>query len=209
MRTQRTANQTANSSTPSKSGMTRERILDATALVLSRKGYAGTRLSDVAEAAELQAPAIYYYFHSREEMIEEVMWAGMARIRKHVEDTVASMPPSATPMEKILAAVEAHLLFELAISDYTTAAIRNSGQLPEGIRARQEEESNEYGKFWRTLFADARTAGQLRDGMDDHIGRMMVMGALNWAAEWWSERIGSYKTLVAEAQEFVRQGISA
>ena len=42
----------------SKSARTRSRILNAAAHVLSVKGYAGTRLSDVAEYAELQAPAI-------------------------------------------------------------------------------------------------------------------------------------------------------
>ena len=42
----------------SKSARTRTRILDAAAHVLSSKGFAGTRLSDVAEYAELQAPAI-------------------------------------------------------------------------------------------------------------------------------------------------------
>jgi TetR/AcrR family transcriptional regulator, cholesterol catabolism regulator len=40
----------------SKSARTRQRILDAAAYVLSRKGYAGTRLSDVAGQAEIQAP---------------------------------------------------------------------------------------------------------------------------------------------------------
>ena len=69
--------------TGSKSARTRERILDAAAHVLSRKGYAGTRLSDVADQAEIQAPAIYYYFPSRDDLIEEVMWSGIAHMREH------------------------------------------------------------------------------------------------------------------------------
>ena len=68
----------------SKSARTRSRILNAAAHVLSVKGYAGTRLSDVAEYAELQAPAIYYYFPSREDLIEEVMYAGIADMRRHL-----------------------------------------------------------------------------------------------------------------------------
>ena len=47
------------------------------------KGYAGTRLSDVAEYAEIQAPAIYYYFPSREDLIEEVMYSGIAEMTKN------------------------------------------------------------------------------------------------------------------------------
>ena len=37
---------------------TYERILDAAAYVLSRKGYAGMRPSDVADQAEIQVPAV-------------------------------------------------------------------------------------------------------------------------------------------------------
>src|SRR5947209_20378501 len=76
----------------SKSARTRERILDAAAHVLSIKGYAGMRLADVAEYAELQAPAIYYYFSSREDLIEEVMWAGIADMRAQVSAVLAEVP---------------------------------------------------------------------------------------------------------------------
>ena len=53
----------------SKSALTRRRILDAAAQVLSVKGYGGLRLTDVAAVAEIQAPAIYYYFPGREDLI--------------------------------------------------------------------------------------------------------------------------------------------
>src|SRR2546423_15540110 len=75
-----------------KSALTRARILDAAAEVLSKNGYAGLRLTDVAAEAEIQAPAIYYYYGSRDELIEEVMWAGIADMREHVASALAEMP---------------------------------------------------------------------------------------------------------------------
>src|SRR5271156_2283688 len=90
----------------SKSARTRARILDAAAHVLSIKGYAGTRLSDVAEYAEIQAPAIYYYFPSREDLIEEVMYAGIADMRTYLQNALDALPPQTSPIDKILAAVE-------------------------------------------------------------------------------------------------------
>ena len=196
-------------STPntSKSGRTRERILDAAAQVLSRKGYAGTRLADVAEVAEIQAPAIYYYFSSRELLIEEVMWVGIARMREHLTAALDALPVGTSPLDRILAAVEAHLRFELTISDYTTASIRNAGQLPEHIRARQIEEESKYGIIWRNLFNDAKKVGQLDPDLDPYLARMLVMGALNWAAEWWTPRSGSMSDVVKTAQAFIRSGI--
>jgi AcrR family transcriptional regulator len=193
----------------SKSARTRERILNAAAHVLSRKGYAGTRLSDVADQAEVQAPAIYYYFPSREALVEEVMWTGIARMREHVGQVLAALPAGTGPLERIDAAVAEHLRYELEVSGYTTAAIRNAGQVPDYIRIRYSTEAAKYGEIWRQLLREAAQAGLLRPDLDPMVARMLVLGALNWAAEWWSPRRGSLDTIVRTAQSLVRNGLSA
>ncbi|OBI20534.1 TetR family transcriptional regulator [Mycobacterium sp. E2327] len=192
----------------SKSAQTRRRILDAAAHVLSAKGYAGLRLNDVAAHAELQAPAIYYYYPSRDDLIEEVMWAGIADMREHVIAMLDGLPADASPLDRLLAAVEAHLRHELAISDYTTAAIRNAGQVPPRIRQRQLLEEQRYGEVWRRLINDMARSGQLRADLDLYLAQMLVLGALNWAVEWWDPRRGPLETVVANAQSFVRHGLA-
>ncbi len=191
----------------SKSRRTRVRILDAAAHVLSVKGFAGTRLTDVAEYAEIQAPAIYYYFSSREDLIEEVMYCGISDMRKHLQKTLGALPPSTTSMDRIMVAVESHLRHELELSDYTTASIRNSGQIPERLSARQKKEEAAYGRIWQSLFADAVADGEINPALDVRLARMLVMGALSWAAEWWNPRRGSVEAIVANAQLLVRNGL--
>jgi TetR/AcrR family transcriptional regulator, cholesterol catabolism regulator len=100
-------------SSGTKYARTRARILDAAAYVLSRQGYAGTRLSDVARRANVRTPAIYYYFASRDELIEEVMASGLADMREHLKSTLAALPPGTSAIDKILAAAETHLRDEL------------------------------------------------------------------------------------------------
>lgn len=192
----------------SKSALTRRRILDAAAHVLSAKGYAGLRLNDVAAQAELQAPAIYYYYPSRDDLIEEVMWAGIADMREHVIAMLDGLPSDVSALDRLLAAVEAHLRHELEISDYTTAAIRNAGQVPQAIRKRQILEEQRYGEIWRRLINDMARSGALRADLDLYLAQMLVLGALNWAVEWWDPRRGSLDTVVANAQSFVRHGLA-
>lgn len=192
----------------SKSARTRARILDAAAHVLSAKGFAGTRLSDVAEHAEIQAPAIYYYFGSREELIEEVMYCGVAELRKHVQDALNDLPPETSPLDRIMTAVEAHLRHELEISDYATASIRNSGQIPQHLRARQLKEETSYGRVWRRLFDNALAEGQIRSDLDPRYAQLLVLGALNWAAEWRDPHRDSVDAIVVNAQSLVRHGLS-
>jgi len=192
----------------SKSALTRARILDAAAHVLSVKGYAGLRLTDVADEAAIQAPAIYYYYASRDELIEEVMWAGIADMREHVAAALTVLPDEASPLDRLLAAVEAHLRHALEISDYTTASIRNAGQVPPSIRKRQILEEERYGAVWRRLINDLARDGRLRLELDLYIAQMLILGALNWTVEWWDPRHGSLEAVVANAQSFIRHGIA-
>lgn len=192
----------------SKSALTRARILDAAAKVLSLEGYAGLRLTDVAAEAEIQAPAIYYYYGSREELIEEVMWAGIADMREHVAAALAELPDGTPPLDRLLAAVEAHLRHALEISDYTTASLRNAGQVPSTIRKRQILEEERYGEIWRRLINDLARDGGLRPELDLYIAQMLSLGALNWTVEWWDPRRGSVDAVVANAQTLIRHGLT-
>lgn len=191
-----------------KSARTRERILAAAAKVLNRNGYAGTRLSDIAELAEVQAPALYYYFSSREELIEEVVTLGQRRTFEYVSAALDALPAGTSPMDRICEAVGAHLEVGLHLSDYASATIRNGGQLPPDMRERQLTGQHGYGDLWRRLFEDARKAGELNPELDPRAARMLVLGAMNWSPEWWDPRRGSLRSLITTAQALVRSGLS-
>lgn len=182
---------------------TRTRILDAAAHILSNHGYAGTRLSDVASRASIQTPAIYYYFASRDELIEEVMASGLADMREQLTSTLAALPPDTSALERILAAAETHLRHELEISDYTTASIRNQGQVPDRLRRRGQREADDYGAVWRELFDNASRSGQLREELDPRTAQLLVLGALNWTAEWWDPHRTSVDAIVATARALI------
>lgn len=209
---QRVSDTSAAAGTPaddSKSARTRARILDAAAEVLSVKGYAGTRLSDVATLAEVRAPAIYYYFDSRDALVEEVMWVGIAEVREQVMSALAESPSTDTPMDRIMIAAETHLRHALQISHFTTASIRNARQVSPAIRARQVAEEKKYGQVWHELIMAAVTSGELREEMDPYHARMLVLGALNWTPEWADDANDSVDSLVKSAKSLIRNGLAA
>jgi AcrR family transcriptional regulator len=201
--TRRTVDSTEPGNAGSKSARTRERLLDAAASVLSSKGFAGTRLSDIAEQAQVQAPAIYYYYSSREDLIEEVMYVGATAMRTNLLEALSTLPGDTKPADRIAAAVEAHLRHELEISEYATAIIRNANQLPESVSRRALAEVGAYNDIWRGLLADLEAAGELRADVDPAVARMIVLGALNWAAEWWSPERGPLEETIRTAQSMV------
>jgi hypothetical protein len=80
--------------------------------------------------------------------------------------------------------------------------------VPLKIRKRQILEEQRYGEVWRRLINDMARSGELRADLDLYIAQMLVLGALNWAVEWWDPRRGSLEAVVANAQSFVRHGLA-
>jgi AcrR family transcriptional regulator len=197
---------TASASERSKSARTRRRILEAAAEVLARKGYAGTRLSDIAAVADVQAPAIYYYYESREALIEAVVTEGTREASLHVEEALAAMP-QATSVERLLGAVEAHLRQALRESSFTLASIRNSGQLPDDMRERQRSDEVKYGRLWRELVAAVERDGLLRPGLNPSVAQMLIIGAMNWAPEWWTSKVAPLDEVIATAKAVIVGGV--
>lgn len=186
---------------------TRDRILAAAARQLSALGYADIRLDDIAEIAGIRTPAIYHYFASRDDLIAAVMREGQTRLHEHVLTALAGVPPSASVIDRICAAAAAHLRVELELSDYARAVMRNAGHVPPAIQDEVRAGGTAYQTIWRQLLDQAAEAGELRGDIDPQLARMLVMGALNWTAEWWTGR-QSVDTLIDTATTMIRAALS-
>lgn len=167
-----------------KSERTRARILDSAAQVFAEHGYADVSLRDIADAAGTKAGSLYYYFTSKDELVEEVLRAAIDKIDEHVRELVDALGPDASPSERIRAAVQGHTESVLERTDYAKALMRIAGQIPEPSRTRYNRHSRAYGEYWGKLFEDARDAGEVRVDVDLVLVRLLVIGSLNWTIEW-------------------------
>ena len=178
------ANPQAQTPPARKSDRTRERILDAAAVAFRERGFAATRLADIAERAELQAPSIYYYFDSKEELIEEVLSLGVTRTYAHVVERVSAVAED-DHLGRLKAAIEAHLAMVLQTGNYSAANLRLYGQMPDDIRKRLQRTQRTVGRYWADLLSNAQDAGAIRADLDLSATRMLILGSLNWVAEWY------------------------
>jgi TetR/AcrR family transcriptional regulator, cholesterol catabolism regulator len=180
---------------PSKSDLSRMRILDAAAQSFRRKGYTGTTLNDIAKTADMQAGSLFYYFASKDELLEEVLDIGIRRVHEAVEASQEQLPEHAAHRDRLRAAVEAHFETLLKHGDYTSANIRIFGQVPEDVRKRHLKLRDAYAALWRRLLTKAQKAGALRDDIDLGLVRMLLLGALNWSVEWYQPGKKSIQTM--------------
>jgi len=167
-----------------KSDRTRQRILDTAAQEFRQRGYAGTKVNDIAQAASMRAASIYYYFESKDQLFEEVLEIGLRQVFDAVRKAVDAVPASRGHRARLLAAMEAHLAMLHEYGDYSSANIRNFGQTPVDIQERQMASRNAYGEYWRELLTAAQDAGGVRRDVNLSLLRMYLFGAMNWTLEW-------------------------
>jgi AcrR family transcriptional regulator len=190
-----------------KSAATRRRILDAAARVLMDNGYAAARLSDIAEHAGLQAGSLYYYFASKDELVEEVLRYGVQFTHAHVRAAVDELPTDATAGDRLHAAVEAHLESMLELGDLAPAHVRTFNQVPAEMQARLRPVRRAFGNFWATLVDEAASAGELRDDVDPYVIRLFITNILERVPEWPLRTRQSAETLATTLRALLFDGV--
>jgi AcrR family transcriptional regulator len=168
-----------------KSERTRTRILDAAAHALATRGYAATSLRGIAESIDMQDASLYYHFASKDELVLEVLAIGTALAHDAVEEALAASDVDADPVAALRSAIVAHATAVLGGGDYPRANVRSYGQLPPEVDAVHRSQQRAYGAVWTGVIDAAIDGGHVRADLDPSATRLLILGALNWAIEWY------------------------
>jgi AcrR family transcriptional regulator len=160
-------------------------ILDAAAWLLRHRGYEATTTRAIAERVGIKAGSIYHHLSSKDALVERVINEGVRLVYEAVTAALDALPAKADPRSRLQAAVTAHLRSSLEHSDYTSASIRAFAFLPAELRKTCRLERRRYEDIWRDIVVDAARAGYIPEGVNLDAARLMLLGAVNWAGEWY------------------------
>ncbi len=170
----------------SKSIEKRQRVLDATAKVLARRGYAETTLTEIAADVGTHAGSIYYYFPSREALVMEVLLASIDRVYDVLHEALEASP-DLSPRERLRTAIKAALVLNTSPKgDYSQAYQRSFNQIPDELVSQFSVRRGKTRSLWRQLLRDAQDSGYLPGHVDINIATQLIMGATNWVATWYN-----------------------
>ena len=190
-----------------KSALTRRRILDAAAWALVNYGYVGTRLEDIAERAGLQAGSLYYYFDSKDQLVEEVLSYGVSFNHAHIRAAVEQLAPDATAGERLDVVIGAYLEGMIELGDLGPAHVRTFNQVPLEMQERLRPLRQAHGKFWAALIDDAVAEGAIRSDLDPYIVRLFITQSLERVAEWHLRRPLSAAQLSTILKSMIFDGV--
>jgi AcrR family transcriptional regulator len=170
-----------------KSRKKRELILRAAARVFTEKGYAQTTLSDIAALADTYSGSMYYYFPSKDHLVEEVLNIGTTSVSEVVIKRVSKIKKGICVVDRLRIALESHLGQMLKRDDFIVAYWKIIDQVPAEIRERHNRMPRIYGQFWLDLIKEGQASGELRDDLDPNIVRLLLVGSSIYSLMWYHE----------------------
>lgn len=168
----------------SKSEDTRRRIVLGAAAVLVQKGYAATRLSDIAATVGMQAGSLYYHFDSKDDLVEEVLGFGVRFVHDRVRSRVEALPADLSAGGRLFEAVAAFLDALLEVGDLSPAHLRTFHQVPAEMQERLAPARRAFGHYLDGLIRDAVDSGEVRADIDVVVLRLFIINSLERVVDW-------------------------
>jgi AcrR family transcriptional regulator len=180
---------------PPANGNRREDLLRVCARLFREKGFDGTSIRDISQAAGMRSGSPFYHFKSKQEMLLAVMEQGLAEGLHHLEAIAALKLP---PQEKFRQLVRAHLATLCEDGhDFIPVMLYDWRSLTPANRRRVIALKDRYDALWQRVTEDLQADG-LMPG-DTQLVRLFAFGVLNWTARWY--HAGGRKSLDEIAEE--------
>ncbi|HLG46564.1 MAG TPA: TetR/AcrR family transcriptional regulator [Reyranella sp.] len=169
-----------------KAERTRARLIEVAKRLYQEHGSEHVTVRRIAAAAKIEAGSIYYHFSSRDEIMRAVLESGVGGARDEVMQAIAEAGEHSPPLVRLRAALVAHLKYTLR--EHFSSRLKSIRRLPKRLRERHMQQERDYAAIFAKLLREADRQGLLRPGFDLSVVRMLMLGSLTWAAEWYDPK---------------------
>lgn len=161
----------------------KELILRSAAKVFAEKGFSSATVRDIADEADMLSGSLYYYFDSKEAMVEEVLVEYLDRMVRAYGIAVADAKGSTDGLERLIA----QALRGLVDNREHVTILQNDWhyvRLMKGIVDRQHQ----IEKVWLDTIQKGIDAGVIRSDIDARMMYRTIMGAIQAVIRWFNPR---------------------
>ena len=169
-------------------GNRRQALLRAAARLFRQQGFSATSTRDIAAAVGMRSGSPFYHFESKEALLAAVMEEGMERAlahqRKRMATAVAASPTPLSARECLRVLVRGHFDNLLGPeSDHIPVMLYEWRVLSDEQKRAVNRLKDDYEAVWVPVLQALHREGALAG--DPRVARLMLFGALNWAAQWY------------------------
>jgi len=161
-------------------GDTRARILDTAAELFAEKGFHGTGVAEIGDAAGVQRGALYYHIGSKEELLWEILGAYTRLMLAEAERVVATVDDPISTLRDLL---RAHVRLIIAHRREVAIQLRDVSALTGERAAQLQDLRDRIQHCWQDVLDAGHAAGLLRTA--DHVVTNSVLSMANTVVLWY------------------------
>ncbi|OAN59429.1 TetR/AcrR family transcriptional regulator [Sphingobium sp. TCM1] len=158
-------------------GARRRQILEIAAQLFARKGYRGTSMRDIGEAAGVLGGSLYHHIKSKDALFVELHHAALDAAEARIK---AALSGEDDPWARLEAACSALLEIQLDPDSLTMPMMNDFREVPDAVRAALVDRRDRFEMLFRDLVAML----PLPTDIDRSIYRNLLLSQLNSAADW-------------------------
>jgi AcrR family transcriptional regulator len=153
--------------------------------VFARKGYGGTSVQEIADAAGIRKASVYKHVSTKEDLLFDVLDAVHAQSAALMEE-VSTL--DLRPIDRLHEYLRRHVLWYLADIDLVAVFFREWDALTSpDRRALVAERRRGYDRFLRELVVACQEAGEADPELAPKYASFYVLGAVNRIPDWFAK----------------------
>ena len=169
----------------------RSLIVEVATSLFSERGYAATRMQDIADGLGMKAGSLYYYFDSKESVLATIVGERVGLAVSVLEQIVAS---ARDPLDQIRAAIVGHLdVFDRHADLYRIFQSERLDTISEELGAQVDALGRRYEDLWVELIGRAQRERSIRSDADPWLLMKGIVGMCN-STLFWFEPGGRYSS---------------
>ncbi len=158
-------------------GGRRRQIMEIAAQIFARKGYRGTSMRDIGEAAGVLGGSLYHHIKSKDALFVELHHAALDAAEQQI---AAAIDCHDDPWGRLEAACATLLDIQLDPHSLTMPMMNDFREVPERVRVALIDRRDRFEQLFRSLVADLPLPAEI----DRSIYRNLLLSQLNSAADW-------------------------
>lgn len=170
---------------PNRASERRQEIILTAASLFAKKGYSETTLADVAQVLKIRTTGLYYYFDSRDALVEAVLKYAADQILTQYRDGLGEFA-NLTALEKLKWMIRHYIHAGGRRNDVGLAFWKIYDQVSPELRTTVMAEAKAYFDMWRIVVEEASREGSIRRDLSPGLFRQLLIGSLVWIPEWYS-----------------------
>lgn len=156
-------------------------ILEVAVRLFSERGFHGTTIREIAEAAGMLSGSLYAHIQTKEDLLYEVVGQAADRFLGAIEPLLAAELPAA---EKLRQAMVAHAEVVAASRPHATVFMHEWKALTPPRRAEIAARRKAYEQHLAQIINEGVKNGEFGP-IDERMARLLILSAVNWIYEWY------------------------